>query len=248
MKPNRKRLSRIRRSKRCQFTLVEMLVVIAIICVLAALLMPLLQKAQASVRTVACQNNLKNCFSAAVNYTDDNAGWLNGTGKYPGYVWSSPLLGIPYLGYGNSTKYITDLRTVLCPAFPPAEPYAPDPVWKTYGFNQNFQTFTGECQTIKMKNASNTDIFIFRFPSIKNPSGKIMLADTCGKRWDVSYLVQISIWNHECFVVNSGIHTRHDDRCNILYADGHVRALSTGELLTIGFKAIYTQDSIPITY
>lgn len=55
-----------------QFTLVELLVVISIISVLAAMLFPALQKAQAYGRQINCANKLKNIGLALSMYCDDD--------------------------------------------------------------------------------------------------------------------------------------------------------------------------------
>jgi prepilin-type N-terminal cleavage/methylation domain-containing protein len=50
------------------FTLVELLVVVAIIGVLVALLLPAVQAAREAARRASCQNNLKNLSLAAANF------------------------------------------------------------------------------------------------------------------------------------------------------------------------------------
>lgn len=56
------------------FTLIEMLVVIAIIGILAALLMPSLQKAVRSAKQVSCGNNLRQTGVAISLYVGDSGG------------------------------------------------------------------------------------------------------------------------------------------------------------------------------
>lgn len=98
------------------FTLVEMLVVIAIIAVLAALLMPALQQALGSVRSTTCANNLRQMGIALSAYTGDNYGrsvraTLNNYGgknyNWRGYL-SSFYMGIS--GWNNIGNVPPGLR------------------------------------------------------------------------------------------------------------------------------------------
>ena len=59
-------------SVRAAFTLVELLVVVAIIAVLAALLLPALSGARAQARVKICGNNLRQLSFGIRLYADDN--------------------------------------------------------------------------------------------------------------------------------------------------------------------------------
>src|SRR6266540_5783314 len=59
------------------FTLVELLVVIAVIAILAALLLPTLARGKASAKSAVCKSNLRQQGLALIMYVDDY-------GKYPG--------------------------------------------------------------------------------------------------------------------------------------------------------------------
>ena len=64
------------KQKKTVFTLIELLITIAIVGILAALLMPALSSAQASAKTLICLNNLKQIGNMINYYSTDWDGWL----------------------------------------------------------------------------------------------------------------------------------------------------------------------------
>ncbi len=64
------------RTKSTAFTLTELLVVMAILAVVAALLFPAFARVKRSAQRLACLNNLKQWTLAAKLYADDNSDWL----------------------------------------------------------------------------------------------------------------------------------------------------------------------------
>lgn len=81
------------------FTLVELLVVIAIISVLAGLLLPALDNAMVSARSITCLNNLKQQALLVNTYGDDNGL------RYP----------VAYYGTGISMDSAEELSTMYLP-------------------------------------------------------------------------------------------------------------------------------------
>ena len=85
------------------FTLIELLIVIAIIAILASLLLPSLQKARSKARDMQCLSNLKQLAFGVISYADAN------NGIFPEYSgWGNPANG----GTGLKGR---DFLTVIAP-------------------------------------------------------------------------------------------------------------------------------------
>src|SRR5579864_6739269 len=65
---------RLQARRRSGFTLLELLLVIAIIVLLASILLPVVSKARESARRTACMNNLRQISQAVLAYVSDNDG------------------------------------------------------------------------------------------------------------------------------------------------------------------------------
>ena len=99
------------------FTLIELLVVIAIIGILAAMLLPALNKAREKGRMAVCVSNLHQITVAIHLYTDENDGYMPtpsyGASPAPG-PWPK-LLG-PYMPRrGNSSTAMAN-KAFICPS------------------------------------------------------------------------------------------------------------------------------------
>jgi len=109
-------------SRQRGYTLVEILVVIAIVAILAAIILPVFAKARGKARQTQCLSNLRQIGAALTMYTDDHDGYYTRGQFWPwdgSHLWSdaaSPYLknrdilrcpdqGRDTYGYGYNISY-----------------------------------------------------------------------------------------------------------------------------------------------
>jgi prepilin-type N-terminal cleavage/methylation domain-containing protein/prepilin-type processing-associated H-X9-DG protein len=215
-----------KQKRREAFTLIELLVVIAIIGILAAMLLPALNKARMRGYEASCLSNMKQWGLVFSMYADDNDGGLFETMDWSDNTWNSPLgvatnPYVPYFGGGDPTTRMRTMR--MCPAVSghmnPAQITAMNGphnysvtvpiIANAFGGFQNLPTVGG-----------------FVWPSVKNvtkASNFLLMIDTTGHTLNYQKLVNaISTADTSSDPTGQTPQYRHLGGVNCLFADFHV--------------------------
>jgi prepilin-type N-terminal cleavage/methylation domain-containing protein len=99
----------MKRRKKKGFTLIELMIVIAIIAILAAVLVPNFMRAREASRLTACKSNLKNISTSVETYSND---W---DGLYPGGTAGLSMTEIKDTGDLATLQKDYIQKTIKCP-------------------------------------------------------------------------------------------------------------------------------------
>lgn len=222
-----------------KFTLLELMITVAIMAVIAAMLLPALGAARNKARSAECLGRIRQNSTAMQAYNLD----FNGhTVSYrinadaTATSWSSILFTMQYM---TGISYLK-VRTFTCPALPPEGFYDP---YRTYGslkFNDIWEGnyFEQRYGTFWQRELRSTAGIFYMPHKLRTPSKVPHFADTlyvnpgnAGNGYGYYYF---PLRNKN----NATLSLHHNLRGNIIYFDGHATSISAPSLLTEDIQAL----------
>ncbi len=215
-----------------RFSLIELLITIAIIAILAGLLLPALNRAREKAQAVSCMGNMRQMGLFFAQYCSDNNDLLvvkNSTAANAGR-WFNILL--KYDTYYLSSESTASIRwiTAACPSVP--HNLSNDKMLNINGLyspklDGNYAAVENELGGIGYDLGSYSFSFI-RFGKFKAPSASPYYIDTyfpsVGSRATGGLFLRKGYAYGGTVRIAASL--RHNDRANTLMADGHVSPMT----------------------
>lgn len=205
------------------FTLTELLVVVAIIGVLAALIINSIPKAIKTAQLSTSMSNLKQLQTANINYSIDNGGSyvpmvaFNSAGTDVGWCWNDkfrPYVGVP----PNPAPWP---RKLLSPGATLKDASGNYRIERSYGMNS-----TGLATGAWFVPGSEFGTIM---PRITDPSHTIAFADALSWKIDQSGL-NVYRGKEEDFGGQAAIAYRYNGKAAVVFFDGHTEAMTVTQL------------------
>lgn len=239
--------------KRIHFTLLELLIVISVIAILAAMMLPALNKARTAAKKISCTNNLKQTATANTMYAADNQDiyvlrTLKSSSSLP--PWSQHLMEGGYLPTSRMVNTWFRFNPALyCPAIPKQPPYPAGGSVNLYYYTYGMIDYHSDTDFNGKKSELGDFLeyrwrqnYFYRAGKVKLPSGTPLTADS-------GYLSSVTNFGLSYCMVRPdyagtwGLHLRHANSLNSSYFDGHVQT-SQAKTLSAGparLKAFITE-------
>lgn len=231
--------------KRRFFTLIGLLVVIAIIAILASMLLPALSKARETAKKASCQNSLKQIALAYSLYASDYDGLIpppyNGSSVYYA-TYSQFLVKCGYLKDSATPRVFRVNRPAETLAAENASNIFKCPSVRAsyYNIPANYAMFTDQLAFFVGHSPRPASCWNGWFPSIKKikrPSGTSLLIDPTHKTASVLYISAGQDKNNDGFIDKRDIAAggtygwpKHNGQFNVSFFDGHVSAHNSIDL------------------
>ena len=223
-----------RRASRA-FTLIELLTVIAIIGILAAIIIPTVGKVRASAKSTQCLSNLRQIALAISLYPQDNKGYYPRGGSNPspdGTLVNYAKAVYPYIpNRGNTATGVITNKVFVCPS-EALQPEASTP-GSVVQYTATFALEAGSAASVATGLSGNGPRQV---SSIINPSRTYLLLD--GVPRSTSDLSCDSSCTHNAALTDLQatpttavkISFRHNENINAAFVDGHTAKVSFATL------------------
>lgn len=230
------------------FTLVELLIVIAIIAILFSMLLPALNSAREKSRSIQCMSNLKHFGLAFSEYSDIANGTFAFAKTDSTVIWNSFSMWHPYFRFiSGKNDHPLRISSVpvkrLCPSVPTLKNvyYEEDEGYTTWTRPSFYGMIGGSTDTVNKTFLQNGDWYYHRSSRVVSPSAKILQAESSN---DSGTSVNSGVWNIRQVSAdpNASFHINytHNGKASVLYFDLHVGSLGFNSLNNANLFAPYT--------